>query len=66
MSGAKHIALSSAQDFNSRNGKRLIAVSEEIEVIAARARSPADVYLEEEFKNLSKCADQPHAAKSRK
>lgn len=60
MSGAKD-----PLPINSKNGKRLIAVSEEIEVIAARGRSPADVYLEEEFKNLSKCADQLQAAKSR-
>jgi hypothetical protein len=57
MSGAKQNAQSSAQDSNFRDGKRLIAVSRELELIAAGAPSPAAMYLEEELHNFSKRAD---------
>jgi hypothetical protein len=58
MPSAKPNAPPPAQDLDSRNGNRVIAVSQEIELSAAGARSPADVYLEEEYKSLSKYADQ--------
>ena len=66
MSGAKQNALPSAQDVNAKDGKRLITVSEEMEGITVGARTPADVYLEEESKHLSKRADQGKAATKRK
>jgi hypothetical protein len=62
MPSSKPNALPSAQDFDFRNGNRLIAASQEIELSAARARSPADVYHEEEYKTLSKYADRAKAA----
>lgn len=49
----KHDAQSASQSLDFKDGKRLIAVSEELELIAAGTRSPADFYLEEEFNNLS-------------
>lgn len=62
MSDAKQNALVSAHYLNSNDGKRVIAVSAALELIAARASSSAAVHLEEEFNNLSKYADQIQAA----
>ena len=56
MSGANQNALCSNQDINFKDGKRLIAVSRELELIAHGAPSPAAVYLEAELKNLSRYA----------
>ena len=62
MSGAKRKALSAGQALNSKIGKRLVAESADIELIATRGPSPADLYLEEEFNNLSKYNAQTRAA----
>ncbi|WP_312818462.1 hypothetical protein [Pseudomonas sp.] len=62
MSDVKHNALNVAQYLNTTAGKRTVAVSAALEVIAARASSPAPVHLDEEFNNLSKYADQIEAA----
>jgi hypothetical protein len=62
MSGAKRKALSAGRALNAKAGKRPITVSAEIDLIAARGPSPADLYLEEEFNNLSKYNAQTRAA----
>ncbi|MDQ7965181.1 hypothetical protein RDI61_14175 [Pseudomonas plecoglossicida] len=62
MSDAKQNAFNTSQYLNTTTGKRAVAVSAALELIAARASSPAAVHLEEEFNNLSKYADQIEAA----
>nr|WP_314614225.1 hypothetical protein [uncultured Pseudomonas sp.] len=62
MSEVKQNALNVAQYLHSTQGKRVVAVSAALELIAARVSSQAPVHLEEEFNNLSKYADQIEAA----
>ncbi|MBV6822057.1 type III polyketide synthase [Pseudomonas sp. PD9R] len=62
MSGTNHNAQSVHQPLNSNAGKRLVAVSSEIELIAARGPSPSDLYHQEEFNNYSKYAEPARAA----
>jgi hypothetical protein len=57
MSGAKQNAQSSAQDSEFRDGRRLIVVSRELELIAAGTPSPTAAYLEEELSIFSKTAN---------
>ncbi|PPA00743.1 hypothetical protein C4E44_28305 [Pseudomonas sp. MWU12-2312b] len=64
MSGAKRKALTAGRALNAKAGKRFVAVSADIELIAARGPSPADLYLEEEFNNLSKYNSQNRATGS--
>lgn len=66
MSEAKQNALITAQYLNTKDGKRVVAVSAALEIIAARASSSAPVTLEVEFDNLSKYADQIQAAIDKK
>jgi hypothetical protein len=58
MSGTKQKSLFSALVPKPRGGLRLVAVSERIEMITANGPSPTDVYLQEEFNNLSKYAEK--------
>lgn len=62
MSGAKRNALTADSSPNAQAGRRFIAVTADIELIAARGPSPADLYLEEESNNLAKYAAQNRVA----
>ncbi|MVV52080.1 hypothetical protein EJA72_28150 [Pseudomonas sp. PB120] len=66
MSGAKHSHSSSAHTLDTGYGHRLVAVSDKIELIAARARSQADIYFEEESNALSKYAAKVKATRNDK
>ncbi|NWF10010.1 hypothetical protein HX810_20270 [Pseudomonas salomonii] len=66
MSDTKPNALSVNAYYNAgAEGKRIIAVSSALELIAARATSANGLNLEAEFENLSKYADQIQAAISK-